>query len=92
MGPFGGSIQHAVQSPLDTPDLLSSEEYRGFWVFTKHTADNKVHIEIGRANEARAFMSGTTETAMSWTWVTFNHLGKPASFRNFRPEAHSSCR
>ena len=85
-------INKTVQNGVDTPDLLSTEEFRGFWVFTKLTSDNKVHIEVGRANETKAFMSGTTETAMTWSWVTLKQLATVATYRNFRPEAHSSCR
>ena len=85
-------IHETVQEGVDTPDLLSTEEFRGFWVLTKLTADNKVHIEVGRSNETKAFMSGTTEMAMSWSWVTLKQLETTATFRNFRSEAHSSCR
>jgi len=42
----------------ETPSILSSTEFRGFWITTEYV-NNKLEIKVGRDGESKPFMTGT---------------------------------
>ena len=68
-----------------TIDIVSAEEYRGFWISTV-LRDGKLELKLGKTGDVNALMTGLDENPVeikylglaSWSGVT-------ASYKDVRP-------
>jgi len=65
----------SLSGNVETPDIDSPDEYRGFWITGEINADGHMEIKVGREGEC-AFMTGIDpESPLEWKFTGFAGWG-----------------
>jgi len=75
-------MQGDILADAQTPEIVSPDEYRGFWITGEVNADGFMEIKVGKEGE-RAFMIGVDVNAEPLEWKFTGFAGWPNAVGNY---------
>ena len=76
---------------FQTPGILSSSEFRGFWITTEYV-NNDLVIKVGKEGEREPFLTGTDTTPLQIQNIGLSSwVGQSATFKLIQVNLLTIC-
>ena len=75
------TTNHMFDTHIQTPDIMSPDEFRGFWILTEYVNNREtLVIEVGKDGESEPFMTGIDANPLEIAYVGLSSWSGQAIF------------